>query len=154
MVKVAIIGAGFSGLSAGYFLAKKGIDVTIFEKEGFPGGLAASYSVKDWRWPLERYYHHLFTSDYEIKKIAKELGIKINYRRVKTSNLTNTGFFPFDSPLDLLRYPKLNYLDKLRTGFTILALKCCLEHNSLMLCFVFIYMLTITTIKLLIRVFI
>jgi len=131
MVKVAIIGAGFSGLSAGYFLAKKGIDVTIFEKEGFPGGLAASYSVKDWRWPLERYYHHLFTSDYEIKKLAKELGIKINYRRVKTSNLTDTGFFPLDSPLGLLRYPKLNYFDKIKTGLTLLVLKLLPFQKSL-----------------------
>ncbi len=123
MVKIAIIGAGFTGLSAGYFLAKKGIDVTIFEKESFPGGLAASYSIKDWRWPLERYYHHLFTSDYDIKKLARELGVKIKYRRVKTSNLTNGGFFPLDSPLGLLRYPKLNCFDKLRTGLTILVLK-------------------------------
>lgn len=122
-MKIAIIGSGFTGLSAAYFLTKKGLDVTIFENEGFPGGLAASYSVRNWRWPLERYYHHLFTSDYEIKKLARALGVKINYRRVKTSNLTDRGFFPLDSPLDLLRYPKLNYLDKIRTGVTILVLK-------------------------------
>lgn len=30
MKKVAIIGAGFTGLTAGYELAKKGVDVTIF----------------------------------------------------------------------------------------------------------------------------
>lgn len=131
MVKVAIIGAGFTGLSAGYFLTQKGIGVTIFEKEGFPGGLAASYSAKNWKWPVERHYHHLFTSDYEIKKLGKELGVKINYRRVKTSNLTDKGFFPLDSPLGLLRYPKLNYLDKLRTGFTILILKLLPLQKSL-----------------------
>jgi len=130
-MKIAIIGAGFTGLSAGYFLAKKGIDVTIFEKESFPGGLAASYSAKNWQWPLEQYYHHLFTSDYEIKKLAKELGIKINYRRVKTSNLTDRGFFALDSPLGLLRYPKLNYLDKIRTGLTLLVLKLLPFQKSL-----------------------
>jgi putative selenate reductase len=37
-VKVAIIGAGPSGLSAGYFLAKAGFDVTIFEKTQKAGG--------------------------------------------------------------------------------------------------------------------
>jgi len=31
-MKVAIIGAGFTGLSAGYYLAKKGNRVSIFEK--------------------------------------------------------------------------------------------------------------------------
>jgi protoporphyrinogen oxidase len=131
MVKVAIIGAGFTGLSAGYFLAKKGIDVTIFEKDEVPGGLTASYSAKNWQWPLEQYYHHLFTSDHEIKKLAKTLGVKINFRRVKTSNLTDTGFFPLDSPLGLLRYPKLNCFNKLRTGFTILILKLLPFQKSL-----------------------
>ena len=38
-IKVAIIGAGPSGLSAAYFLAKAGFDVTIFEKEMNAGGI-------------------------------------------------------------------------------------------------------------------
>jgi putative selenate reductase len=37
--KVAIIGAGPSGLSAAYFLAKSGFDVTIFEREMNAGGI-------------------------------------------------------------------------------------------------------------------
>lgn len=36
--KVAIIGAGPSGLAAGYFLAKAGLEVTIFDKREKPGG--------------------------------------------------------------------------------------------------------------------
>jgi protoporphyrinogen oxidase len=43
-MKVAIIGAGLSGLSAGYELSKKGIDVAIFESKGVEG-LASSYYV-------------------------------------------------------------------------------------------------------------
>jgi len=38
MQKIAIIGAGISGLSAAHFL-KDHYDVTVFEKEGSPGGL-------------------------------------------------------------------------------------------------------------------
>ncbi len=37
--KTAIIGAGPSGLSAAYFLAKAGINVTVFEKEKSAGGI-------------------------------------------------------------------------------------------------------------------
>jgi indolepyruvate ferredoxin oxidoreductase alpha subunit len=37
--KVAIAGAGPAGLSAAYDLVQQGYDVTIFEKEGIPGGM-------------------------------------------------------------------------------------------------------------------
>lgn len=38
-IRIAIIGAGPSGLSAAYFLAKSGFDVTVFEKEMRAGGI-------------------------------------------------------------------------------------------------------------------
>ena len=50
-MKVAITGAGLSGLSAGYELSKKGIDVSIFESKDV-GGLAASYYVNGKMYPL------------------------------------------------------------------------------------------------------
>ncbi len=38
MKKIAVIGAGLAGLSAASLLAKKGFDVTVFEKNANPGG--------------------------------------------------------------------------------------------------------------------
>jgi phytoene desaturase len=38
--KVAIIGSGFSGLSAAAYLSKQGMQVTVFEKNSTPGGRA------------------------------------------------------------------------------------------------------------------
>ncbi len=40
-LKVAVIGAGPTGLSAGYFLALEGFEVNIYESKDFPGGMAA-----------------------------------------------------------------------------------------------------------------
>lgn len=45
MYKIAIIGAGISGMSAAHFLKEKN-DVTIFEKEQIPGGLIKCRRVK------------------------------------------------------------------------------------------------------------
>jgi len=43
--KVIIIGAGLSGLSAGCLLARRGIDVTVFEANDKPGGCCATTTV-------------------------------------------------------------------------------------------------------------
>ncbi|MDN5344464.1 MAG: putative selenate reductase [Clostridia bacterium] len=50
--RVAIIGAGPAGLAAGYFLARAGLDVTIFDRREKPGGTVA-YVIPDFRIPAE-----------------------------------------------------------------------------------------------------
>ena len=44
--KVIVIGAGFAGMSAASFLAQKGWDVTIVEKNNLPGGRARKYTAE------------------------------------------------------------------------------------------------------------
>ena len=46
MLKVVVIGAGISGLSAGIYAARAGFDVTILEQHNIPGGLSTSWSRK------------------------------------------------------------------------------------------------------------
>jgi len=50
--KVAIVGSGPAGLMAGWVLAKKGYDVTIFEAEDIPGGMLA-WAIPDYRLPKD-----------------------------------------------------------------------------------------------------
>ena len=45
-MRIAIIGAGFTGLTAGFKLSQKGHQVTIFEKEKKAGGLAGGFKEK------------------------------------------------------------------------------------------------------------
>ena len=70
-MKIAIVGAGFTGLSAAFELSKKGHEVVIFEKDSNPGGLAIGFKEKPWNWSLEKHYHHWFSNDYEVINLAK-----------------------------------------------------------------------------------
>jgi phytoene desaturase len=46
MNQIAVIGSGFSGLSASCFLAQAGFDVTVFEKNSSPGGRARKFEAQ------------------------------------------------------------------------------------------------------------
>jgi len=127
-MKIAILGGGITGLTAGYYLAKKGHQVTIMEKGAVLGGLAAGFKEKEWGWHLERAYHHLFASDSDILNFAKEIGYKkIYFNKPVTSSLFVVGeklsAYPLDTPIDLLMFPLLGLVDKLRAGMIIVFLK-------------------------------
>jgi protoporphyrinogen oxidase len=120
-MKIAIIGAGFTGLSAAYELVKQGHEVTVFEKDAQPGGLAIGYKEKEWQWTLEKHYHHWFTNqreeinhDQSVIGLAKEIGNEVLVRRPKSSVYVNGEIFQFDSPKHVLLFPKLPVFDRLR----------------------------------------
>src|SRR5262245_24917440 len=83
MTRVAIIGAGFSGLSAACFLAKKGFTVTVLEKNATVGGRARKFEAvgfrfdmgPSWYWMpdvFEKFFHHFEkkTSDfYQLERL-------------------------------------------------------------------------------------
>lgn len=68
--KVGIVGAGPSGLTAAYYLALRGYDVTIYEANAKAGG-ATMYGIPKYRFPIE-------SLDKQIEYIEK-IGVKINY---------------------------------------------------------------------------
>lgn len=115
-MKIGIIGAGFTGLAAGYQLQKKGHDVTFFEKDTHPGGLAIGYKEKEWDWTLEQHYHHWFTNDHNILELAKETEYPVIIKRPKTSVFIKNKIYQLDSPIEILRFPKLSLFDRLRMG--------------------------------------
>ena len=87
-MKIAILGGGRTGLTAAYYLSKKGHKITLFEKEPVLGGLAVGFKEKGWEWSLERAYHHLFASEREILDFAKEIGFdKIFFQKPETASL-------------------------------------------------------------------
>ena len=119
--QVAIIGGGFTGLSAAYELAKNGVIVTVLEAELEIAGLAAAFNVGGEK--LDCFYHHWFTNDKEVMQLIDELGLN---DRVEI-NPTNTGvyyannFFKLSTPWDLLNFTPLSFTDRIRLG--LLALR-------------------------------
>jgi protoporphyrinogen oxidase len=117
-MKIAIIGGGFTGLTAAYTLSQEGHRVTVFERDTHLGGLAYGFRANNWQWHLEAAYHHLFTNDYAIIGLIERLGLKdkLIIKRPITANLYKGKIYQFDSPTHLLRFPFLSMPDKLRTG--------------------------------------
>lgn len=97
--------------------------MTVLEKERVPGGLAKGFKDKTWKWTLEEHYHHLFTSDWVIRDLAREVNHKIVFTRPKTSTYFKENTYQLDSPLSLLAFPHLGILDKIRAAVTLLYLR-------------------------------
>ena len=73
-MRIAIIGAGITGLTLAYLLNRRGHDVALYEAGNAPGGELATVTVGGE--PIERFYHHLFTHDRFMIELCRELGIE------------------------------------------------------------------------------
>lgn len=115
--------AGFTGLTAALMIAKEGNDVVVFEQSNRPGGLALGFREKNWQWPVESHYHHLFVSDYSIKRLAESLNHKIHFRNTKTKLYYEKKIYQLDSVTNLLKFSKLPFQDRIRMGLVLLYLR-------------------------------
>jgi protoporphyrinogen oxidase len=119
--EVVIIGAGYTGLSAALELCKAGCKVTIYEKDSDIGGLAGTFELSPGI-RVEKFYHHWFTSDVDVLDLIDELGLGHlkQYRSSNTGLYYTNSIFRLASPLDLLKFTALPFVDRIRTGLMAL----------------------------------
>lgn len=125
-MKIAILGAGFAGLSAAYDLTRAGHAVTIYEAADYVGGLASGFREPHWDWSVEKFYHHWFASDKHILSLIRELGWreKVLFPRPLTVMYHAGRFYPFDSVLQAILFPGLGWgVHKARFGLVGLYLR-------------------------------
>lgn len=120
-MKVAVIGSGLSGLACASKLIEKGFEAHIYEKERDVGGLAGYTTLDDYRFP--KTYHHVLRSDKFLNDALNHYKIAVEWRNVNIGFYANSKIFPFNGPLDLLRFSLLSFTDRLRLGWLVLNTK-------------------------------
>jgi protoporphyrinogen oxidase len=118
-----VIGGGYSGLVGAIRLAEAGYAVTILEHGRTLGGLAGDFSIEGA--PMEKAYHHLFRTDRDIIALANELGVgdKLEWHRGQTALFYKGVMYPFNGPLDLLKFSPLKLVNRIRAGVVALYLQ-------------------------------
>ena len=116
--KIAVIGAGATGLAAARTLAAGGFRVDVYEKDDYIGGLCVSHKTSGA--DVEKIYHHIFTSDSHIVGLAGELGLALSWKAPRDAFYAGGKIFPFTSPVDLLKFSHLPFIYRVTMGMLVL----------------------------------
>lgn len=121
---VAIVGAGFTGLTAAYRLAKQGLKVRVVEADTTPGGLAGTFGFADGT-RIEKFYHHWFNNDAYVPALVEELGHKGDILVMPSRNgmYYNGRIWKLTTPLDLLKFTALPFWDRIRLGLMVFRIR-------------------------------
>jgi protoporphyrinogen oxidase len=121
--RVVVIGGGIAGLSAAHSLSRHDIDVVLLESSDQLGGLGTFFRSQD-SW-LERFYHCIMPTDDALLGLLGDLGIReeVNWRRTTMGFAVQGSRFPFNTPLDLLRFTPIPFRDRVRLGVVSLLLR-------------------------------
>ncbi|MBK6405219.1 MAG: NAD(P)-binding protein [Holophagales bacterium] len=121
--RIAVVGGGLAGLVAADRLLSAGHSVVVFEKYPEAGGLVGTFSVGGEA--LERFYHHLFTSDvdYVSPRRRARPGRRDRVAPVEDGLLLGWTLYPFGTPVSLLGFSPLGVKGRLELVLSTLRLR-------------------------------
>lgn len=124
MTTIDIVGGGIGGLVLGRNLLKQGLHVRIWERATQLGGLMGRSRLDELGGvEYDRYYHAILSSDATLMSLIEELGLRnaLHMRATRMGFYHGGRTYPMSSPLEFLRFPPLNMIDRGRLAYTILA---------------------------------
>jgi protoporphyrinogen oxidase len=116
VAQIGIIGGGIAGLATAWRLAGEGHRVELLESTGELGGLGAWFQHGD-LW-LDKYYHVMLDSDDYLVDLLRELGLAADIVWTGTGMgfMVRGRLYPFNTPVDLLRFGAVPFHNRIRTG--------------------------------------
>lgn len=128
-MKIAVAGGGLAGLCSALDLSKEGHEVHIFEKYPSFGGLASAFEIAGTH--LERFYHHIFTSDLDILDLIEELGLwqKLRWHAENNGNFYGGKISPISPAWKLLLFDGLSFFSRFRLALWSKYLSLLKDHQ-------------------------
>lgn len=119
---VGFLGGGIAGLASAYRLASQGHKVTIFESSDALGGLGTFFDLEGRK--VDRFYHCIMPSDNEFLELIEDLGLsdRLYWNNTQMGMVYMGDHYPFNTPLDLLRFTPLSLFERIRLGTISLLL--------------------------------
>lgn len=119
----AIVGGGAAGCALAWHLSQNGHRAVVYERWNGLGGLAAD--IPFGKTQLDRFYHHIFTSDKHVQAYADRLGIgdKIHWCDSSVGFEHERRLYPFTTPKDLLMFKPLSFWSRFRVGLAVLRMR-------------------------------
>jgi len=130
MHRIAVVGGGLTGMTAALRLAEAGASVALYERDETLGGVAGSFTVGDAK--LEKFYHHIFTSDSAVQGLIEELGLerRMQWHATITSYYADR-IYRLTAPFDLVLFRPLSLLDRIRLGLLVFQTRLVRDWRNL-----------------------
>ncbi|WP_341525385.1 NAD(P)/FAD-dependent oxidoreductase [Nostoc sp. UHCC 0302] len=119
-MNIGIIGGGMTGLVLAQRLSEYGHVVTVFENNKQLGGLTTYHDYGSFVW--DRFYHVILPSDTHLINFIRDVGLgnKLRWRGTLTGFYEQKKFYSISNAIEFLRFPPLNFIDKIRLAITLL----------------------------------
>ena len=113
---IGIIGGGIAGLASAYRLAERGHRVTVLESSDSLGGLGTFFDLDGHK--IDRFYHCIMPSDSYFLELIGDLGLseRLYWNNTLMGMIYQGRHYPFNTPLDLLKFTPLSLFERIRLG--------------------------------------